>query len=170
MTTRSVLNYRSRTGIMSETGHSQASDPETEGPGDIQKVLQMLLADRRDWEEEIAAEREKQETERRLQEMQKHLDALLKVVKRSHEWTSGAKREARSAVDGKEVRLTKLSEEEDVEAYLTTFEWMMTACEVQKERWVFKLVPYLTRKVQQAYAAMAAEDACEYEFLKAAIH
>ena len=50
-----------------------------------------------------------------------------------------------------------------MEAYLTTFEQMMTAFEVQKERRVFKLVPYLTRKAQQAYAVMAAEDACEYE-------
>ena len=56
MTTRSGLNYRSRTGRMSETGHSQASGPKTEGAGDIQKVLQMLLDDRQKWEEEIAAE------------------------------------------------------------------------------------------------------------------
>ena len=67
------------------------------------------------------------------------------------------------------MRLTKLSEADDVEAYLTTFERMMTAFEVQKERWVFKLAPYLTGKEQQAYAAMAAEDAGEYEYLKAAI-
>ena len=45
----------------------------------------------------------------------------------------------------------------------------MTAYEVQKERWVFKLAPHLTGKVHQAYTAMAAEDACEYEHLKAAI-
>ena len=160
MTTRSGLNYRD-SGVMSETGHSQASGLETEGAGDIQKVLQMLLDDRRKREEEIAAERERQEreTERRLQEMQKHVDALLKVVERSHEGASGAKREARGAGDEKEVRLTKLSEADDVEAYLTTFERMMTAFEVQKERWVFKLAPYLTGKAQQAYAAMAAEDA-----------
>ena len=182
MTTRSGLNYRSHTGIMSETGHSQASGRETEGAGDIQKVLQMLLDDRRKREEEIAAERrqreqeaaaererQERETERRLQEMQKHVDALLKVVERSHEGASGAKREARGAGDEKEVRLTKLSEADDVEAYLTTFERMMTAFEVQKERWVFKVAPYLTGKAQQAYAAMAAEDAGEYECLKAAI-
>ena len=46
---------------------------------------------------------------------------------------------------------------------------MWTAFEVQKEWWVFKLAPYLTGKAQQAYAAMAAEDASEYECLKAAI-
>ena len=56
-----------------------------------------------------------------------------------------------------------------MEAYLTTFECMMTAFEVQKERWFFKLAAYLTGKAQQAYDAMAAEDAGEYEYLKAAI-
>ena len=66
MTTRSGLNYRSRTDRISETGPSQASGPKTEGAGDIQKVLQMLLDDRRKQEEEIAAEleREERETER----------------------------------------------------------------------------------------------------------
>ena len=91
MTTRSDLNYRSHTRIMSETGHSQASGPETEAVGDIQKVLQMLLDDRRKREEEITAERrqreqeaaaerkrQERETVRRLQEMQKHVDALLR--------------------------------------------------------------------------------------------
>ena len=67
------------------------------------------------------------------------------------------------------MRPTKLSEADDVEAYLTTFEWMMTAFEIQKERWVFKLALHLTGKAQQTYAAMAAEDAGEYEQLKATI-
>ena len=50
-------------GLMSETGHSQASGLDTEGAGDIQKVLQMLLDDRRKREEEIAAERRQREKE-----------------------------------------------------------------------------------------------------------
>ena len=50
------------------------------------------------------------------------------------------------ARDEKEVRLTKLSEADDVEAYLTTFERMMMAFKVQKAWWVFKLAPYLTGK------------------------
>ena len=97
------------------------------------------------------------------------MDALLKVVERSQEGTSGAKREARGSGDKKEMRLTKLSEADDVEAYLTTFERMMMAFEVQKAWWVFKLAPYLTGKAQQAHAAMAAEDAGKYEYLKATI-
>lgn len=38
--------------------------------------------------------------------MQKDVDALLKVVERSHEWTSGSKRKLWGAGDDKEVRLT----------------------------------------------------------------
>ena len=42
--------------------------------------------------------------------MQKHVDALVKVVLRSHKGTSGANREAWGAVDEEELRMTKLSE------------------------------------------------------------
>ena len=144
MTARSGLSYRG-SGEMMETGHAQASATETEVTGDVQKVLQMLLEDRRKREEEIAAERcqreqeaaaererQKRETERRLQEMQKHVDALLRVVERSHGETSGLKKGARRAGDDKEIKLTKLSDSDDVQAYLTTFECMMAAFEVDK--------------------------------------
>ncbi len=96
------------------------------------------------------------------------MDALLRVVERSHEGTSGTKG-AQGVGDDKEVKLTKLSESDVVEAYLTTFERMMAAFEVDKMRWVLKLAPQLTGKAQQAYAAMSAEDACDYDQLKAAI-
>lgn len=68
--------------------------------------------------------------------MQKHVDALLKVVERSHEDSSSG--------DDKKAKLTKLSDSDDVEAYLTTFKWMMAAFEVDNMRWVFKLAPQLT--------------------------
>ena len=122
------------------------------------------MAERRQREQEAAAEREQQEreTKRRLQEIQKHVDVLLKVVERSHEGTGGTKRETWGADDDKRVKLTKLSEADDVEAYLTTFERMMAVFEVQKERWVCKLAPQLKGKTQQAYTAMPAEVAFDY--------
>ena len=116
MTTRSGLNYRN-SGEMSETGHTQASATETEVTGDVQKVLQMRLEDRHKHEEKAKRrllERQERETERRLQEMQKHVAALLKVVEKSHEETSGIKK-VWSADDDKEVKLTKLSDSNDVE-------------------------------------------------------
>ena len=63
----------------------------------------------------------------------------------------------------------KLSEQDDIESYLTTFERIMRAYEVKEERWVVKLAPQLTGKAQQAYAAMKVEDAGTYRLLKEAI-
>eukprot|EP00731_Ephydatia_muelleri_P014661 Em0008g381a len=68
-----------------------------------------------------------------------------------------------------EGKLVKLTEQDDIEAYLTTFERVMRAYEVKEERWAVKLAPQLTGKAQQAYAAMKTEDAGRYEKLKEAI-
>ena len=97
--------------------------------------------------------------------MQQHVDSLLQVVGRTHEATSGAG----SSRGDKEAKVSKLSDEDDIEVYLTTFERMMVAYGVPKDRWVFREAPQLTRKVQQAYAAMAAEDTGDYGQLKVAI-
>ena len=91
---------------------------------DCQNREEEIAAEKCQCEQEAAAEQQRQEREmeremeRRLQGMQKHVDALLKVVERSHEGTGGAKREARVAGDEKEMRLTNLSEADDV-VYLT---------------------------------------------------
>ena len=45
----------------------------------------------------------------------------------------------------------------------------MVAFGVAKERWVFKVAPQLMGKAQQAYAAMSADDSCDYDQPKAAI-
>ena len=136
-------------------------------PTDLQQVLQLLMEDRRQREEEIAAERRQreEETERRLREMQQHVESLLQVVGRTQEATSGAG----SSRGDKEAKVSKLPDEDDIEAYLTTFERMMVAYGVPKDRWVFRVAPQLTGKAQQAYAAMAAEDTGDYDQLKAAI-
>ena len=63
----------------------------------------------------------------------------------------------------------KLSDQDDIEAYLTTFERVMRAYEVKEERWAVKLAPQLTGKAQLAYAAMSTEQAGDYEALKEAI-
>ena len=45
----------------------------------------------------------------------------------------------------------------------------MSAYEVKRERWVFKLAPNLVGKAQQAYAVLSAVDASDYGKLKEAI-
>ena len=67
------------------------------------------------------------------------------------------------------IKLTRLGEKDEIEAYLTTFERIMEVNEVAKERWPFQLAPQLTGKAQQAYAALTPEDAKDYDAVKNAI-
>lgn len=46
------------------------------------------------------------------------------------------------------MRLTRLTDNDDIEAYLTTFDQMMWAYDITKERWAFKVAPQLTGKAQ----------------------
>ena len=62
-----------------------------------------------------------------------------------------------------EAKVSKLTEADDIEAYLTTFERLMEAFSVPKERWVFKLAPQLTGKAQQAYAALDLDKTADYD-------
>ena len=152
---------------MSESG--QAGGSGASAPTDLQQVLQLLMEDRRQ-REEIAVERRQreEETERRLREMQQHVESLLQVVSRTQEARSGHTLGAGSSRGDKEAKVSKLSDEDDIEAYLTTFVRMMVAYKVPKDRWVFRVAPQLTGKAQQAYAAMAAEDTGNYNQLKVA--
>ena len=69
----------------------------------------------------------------------------------------------------RDVKVTKLTEADDIEAYLTTFERLMKAYEVPPERWTYKLAPQLVGNAQQAYVAMGADEAADYRKLKEAI-
>ena len=76
---------------------------------------------------------------------------------------------ARRGQNQDQLKLTKLSESEDIESYITTFERMMQVHAEEEARWAFRLAPQLTGKAQQAYAAMSAEDATDYQQVKMAI-
>ena len=41
----------------------------------------------------------------------------------------------------REIKVTKLTEADDIKAYLITFERLMQAYEVPQEQWAFKLAP-----------------------------
>ena len=72
--------------------------------------------------------------------------------------------------DGRPVlKLTRLEEGDDIEAFLITFEQTMEAYEVDTARWSFMLAPQLTGRAQQAYAAVAADSTRMYDNLKVAI-
>ena len=69
----------------------------------------------------------------------------------------------------KDAKIAKLTEEDDIVAYLTMFERIMTVYEIKKECWAFKLAANLVGRAQQTYAALSSVDAASYEKLKAAI-
>ena len=69
----------------------------------------------------------------------------------------------------RDVRLPKLTEEDDIESYLTIFERMMAGYEIEQGRWAFKLAPQLTGRAQHAFAAMDPVRASDYKEVKAAI-
>ena len=98
--------------------------------------------------------------------MRKHIflrSVMARMLERMNDRRAG--REPRE----RDVQLVRLVESDDIETYLTTFERTMGAYEVDKARWAFKLAPYLSGRAQQAYASLTAEEAAEYETLKATI-
>eukprot|EP00731_Ephydatia_muelleri_P007554 Em0003g1802a len=127
-------------------------------------------------------EQETREAERRQREEEKQRQAERERQARD-EWKAQFEMVARLAQDGRnregertghilkeaEAKVAKLTERDDIEAYLATFERTMTAYEVNRQRWVYKLAPQLSGKAQQAYAAMSSEEAVDCERVKAAI-
>ena len=120
--------------------------------------------ERRDREAAMEQQRYEEESDRWMREMRQQMELLQKLVqdrpKAALVWGPD---------ETEHMRLTRLSDGDNIEAYLTTFERMMEAYGVSREHWPFKLAPQLTGKAQQAYAALPPEGAKVYDTLKAAI-
>ena len=144
--------------------------------GSVSDLVQLLVEDRRQRDEQMAAERQQMAAERLRREEQaaaekQQMLAQMEVLKQLVESARREERPGRVEVpaDREKVKLTKLSEQDDIEAYLTTFERMMAAHRVEEAHWAYKLAPQLTGRAQQAYAALPADQAGTYEVVKAAI-
>jgi hypothetical protein len=129
--------------------------------------------DRRQRDHEIAEEREQistagedhhhyqEESEHCIQEMRHQMDCLQALV--------GEHATATNPAQGSSIKLTRLGESDNIEAYLTMFKWMMEVNEISREHWPFQLAPQLTGRAQQAYAALTPEDAKDYDTVRTAI-
>ena len=150
---------------------------------EMQGMLKLLAEDRRRREDEIATEKARREDEfakerarleeerqirerenrRQMETMQTHMAALMKLVEDSQKAkVVSPKREL-------SVKLVPLSDKDDIEAYLVTFERVMTAQKVEASCWSQYLAPQLTGKAQLAFAALPGEDSGNYEAIKTAI-
>ncbi|KAL3968079.1 hypothetical protein ACER0C_030112 [Sarotherodon galilaeus] len=68
-----------------------------------------------------------------------------------------------------EPRLEKLTDSDDIEHFLTTFERIALAYRWEKTDWVFRLIPLLTGKARGAYVHMDIDDSLSNDKVKAAI-
>ena len=68
-----------------------------------------------------------------------------------------------------EPKLRPLGKDDDIEAFLTTFERAMANARITEEFWSAHLAPQLTGKAQLAYAALSQEDARDYWTTRMAI-
>ena len=140
----------------------------------IMDTLRMLVEHRRKTEKELAEELRKRreqmteerehrekETEERMRMMQQQMEALQKLVAESR------KREEKSEME--QLKLTKLADQYDIEAFLTTFKRMMGVFGIEQNRWASNLAPQLTGKAQKTFAAMQNAEASDYDQLKKAI-
>ena len=146
----------------------------TEEGASMTELVRMLMEDRqqmaeeRQREEQMAEERQRREEQVAIEKTQlrEQMEMLQSMVER----TNGRReRVPTESAGGDRVKLTKLTEADDIEAYLTTFERMMAAYEVEETRWVYKLAPQLTGRAQQAYAALTPEASGTYDEVKEAI-
>ena len=113
-------------------------------------------------EEVMAGEQRKREE--RMREFQAQNEMLRNLMEKVHGKDEGPYRRGPDS-----LKLAKLAESDDIEVYLTTFERLMAAYEIDASRWAFLLAPQLTGKAQQAYAAMSESDSSKYEEVKTAI-
>ena len=68
-----------------------------------------------------------------------------------------------------QVKLMPLTEQDDIKAYLVTFERIMQAYDISREQWTYYIAPQLTGKAQQAFAALPTGESKDYDGVKAAI-
>ena len=149
----------------------QVKTPTQAEVGSMSEILKFLMEERLKQDEEIAREWRRRD-DKIAEERWKHAEMfsmLMKIMEESsRRWNSAT---TSSSYFGRheEMKLTRLTEKDDIEAYLTTFERMMEVYGIGKEKWAYKLAPQLTGKAQQAYAAMQPEEAGDYEKLKSVV-
>ena len=92
----------------------------------VSDMMKLLLEDRKKWEEEIEEERQRREEEMAAErcQQQEQIECLMQLVEESHTRESGQ-------ISGDKLKLSKLTEQDDIEAYLTTFERIMVVHRIE---------------------------------------
>ena len=89
-----------------------------------------------------------------METMQAHIDNLMSMIK--------AQPVAKLGVE-LSMKLVALKDDYDIESYFVTFERIMAAHKVEKERWLHYLAPQSAGKPQLAFAALSITEVGEYK-------
>ena len=103
----------------------------------LEEIVRVLVEERAQRETDMT--RREREVQAQMTTMQQHMESLLQVVNES---TAIAKLPHRTL----DVKLVPLSAKDDIEAYLLTFERIMSAHEIRRDQWPYHLAPQLTGK------------------------
>ena len=147
MCTRSGKSYR--------VSMAEGDSGEQSASVGLSEMLKVLVEDRQRLEREHAEDRRRHEEQ---------MELMRRLVEESRRPVPEPKADVAAL-----PKLTKLTEQDDIEAYITVFERTMTAYGVDKSRWSYMLAPQLTGKAQRAFAAMEAERSGDYDAVKDAI-
>ena len=183
MTTTSGASYKPMDEQGTHAANAPAEGQTTTGGtlpelANLTDMVRVMIQDRERREREISEERRRREQEweedhRHTELQRQESEHTIAEMRRQMERLQGLFMEHSVATWGcstaESIKLTKLTDEDDIESYLTTFERIMAANEVSRERWSFQLAPQLTGKAQQAHAALPPEDAKDYDSVKEAI-
>ena len=131
--------------------------------------------EKRRYEERQEEEKRRYEEElRRREEAERHREEERRKEReddrrRYEELIKSLEGKKHVAIGPESLKLKKLIDTDDIEAYLTTFERAAEAHGVEEEKWSVVLAPQLTGKAQQAFAALSNEDSKSYKKVKEAI-
>ena len=136
----------------------------------MEQMMLQLVEDRCKREEEFAAERAGWEraAEKHIEAMQAQTEALMTLVQDSHK----AEPPTTMILAGvSQMKLIQLTEQDNIEAYLVTFEQIiiMQVYEIPRAQWTYHLAPQLTGKAQQLFAALPLSKSKAYDGVKTAI-
>ena len=160
MTTRSGREYSVYVQTMSGTEQTGMNNEERHEEPGLAQLLQALLSDRQE-ERCLERVRHEQELAQHQEERRVQIDLMRALLEGA---TPATPRQPQP-----DIFFRKLTEADDIEAYLTTFEQLVMSASLERQHWAFKLAPYLTGKAQQAYAALSSEEAADYTKFKEAI-